>query len=73
MQSSNAHQSQSFQAIQSFLCGLVGKRLVYKTAISNFQKFGLAKQIYFFQKLTFLKIFSFSFFFKNFQKPEYVC
>ena len=51
-----------FKQFQSFLCGLVGKRLVYKTAISDFQNFGFAKK--YFRKLTFLKIV----FFLRFQK-----
>ena len=53
-----------------FLNGLAGKGLVYKTAISDFQNIGFAKEYFsktnFFRKL----IFSFS---KIFQKPEYMC
>ena len=56
-----------FKQFQSlFLCGLVGKRLNYKTAISDFQNFGFAKKL--FQIVAFLKILIFFFVFKKFQK-----
>ena len=43
-----------FKQFQSFLYGLVGKRFFYKTAISDFQTFFFAKNI-FFSKTKFLK------------------
>ena len=57
-----------FNKFQSFLCVLVGKRLVYKTAISDFQDNGFAKKNIFFSKTNFFKILIFFFVFKNIKK-----
>ena len=57
-----------FKQFQICVCGLVGKRLVYKITISNFQNFGFAKKKYFFfQKLTFFENFVF---FSSFSKNQ---
>ena len=69
MQSSNAHQSWSFQEISKFFMWSCRKKLVYKTAISDFQNFGFAKNNI--QKLTFCENWFFLHF-QKFKKPEYV-
>ena len=51
-----------------FLCGIEGKRWVYKTAISDFQNFGFARKYFFSKTNFFFENFDFFFIFKNFQK-----
>ena len=60
-----------FEQFQSFfLCNPVGKRLTYKTDISDFQNFGFAKKI---KNLLFRKFWVFSSFSKIQKKTEYIC
>ena len=68
MQLSNAHQSLSFQAISKFLCCLVGKRLIYKTDIADFQNVGFAKK--YFSNTNFFENFNFFLRFRKFPKKN---